>query len=435
MRFLPVLALTSSLACSTPSLPSPTTAQPDASSNAKTEAQSSPVEAFATAACEGRLQEAHDLLDTEEGRDGFETKWNGLIDAFGPCSGLAAVDSSHDGTVTRLFFTFGGVLVPLRALRTEEGRLTSLRWMDWRPNPKADLSGFHEEALALPGEAWPLSATVTLPEDPRAWVVLVHGSGPHDRDERLGPNRPFRDIAWGLAAHGIATLRYDKRTFVHPAALAEVEASVGVREVVVEDAVRAATAAHELAGGAPVYLAGHSLGGHVLPWIASEVPSCAGVVLLAANISPLASLIPVQAEYLANLDGELSVAERAQLALVRNMSTRIAALDGSTPGSTMGAPNRFWADLNGNNPADGLKGAGKRALLMFGERDYQVPLSEAGKWKKALGETPATFVQIPGVNHMFMLGEGTPGPDEYKRLGHVDAAAIDAIATFVLDES
>ena len=45
-------------------------------------------------------------------------------------------------------------------------------------------------------------------------IVMVQGSGPNDRDETIGPNKPFADIAHGLAEQGIASLRYDKRTFL-----------------------------------------------------------------------------------------------------------------------------------------------------------------------------------------------------------------------------
>ena len=49
-------------------------------------------------------------------------------------------------------------------------------------------------------------------------VVLVHGSGPNDRDESVGGVKPFRDLAWGLASKGVVVLRYDKRTKVYAAA-------------------------------------------------------------------------------------------------------------------------------------------------------------------------------------------------------------------------
>lgn len=70
-----------------------------------------------------------------------------------------------------------------------------------------------EGDLALPG-------TLVTPDGagPFPAAVLVHGSGPQDRDSTIGPNHPLRDIAHGLAERGIATLRYDKRTRVHPIA-------------------------------------------------------------------------------------------------------------------------------------------------------------------------------------------------------------------------
>lgn len=59
---------------------------------------------------------------------------------------------------------------------------------------------------------YPLPGLLTLPDGagPFPAVLLVHGSGPQDRDEAVGPNRPFRDLAVGLAALGVASLRYDK---------------------------------------------------------------------------------------------------------------------------------------------------------------------------------------------------------------------------------
>ena len=61
------------------------------------------------------------------------------------------------------------------------------------------------------------AGTLSMPagDGPFPAVVLVHGSGPNDRDETIGPNKPFKDLAWGLASQGIAVLRYDKRTKAH----------------------------------------------------------------------------------------------------------------------------------------------------------------------------------------------------------------------------
>ena len=62
-----------------------------------------------------------------------------------------------------------------------------------------------------------LPGTLVLPRGPGPFpaLVLVAGSGPQDRDETIGPNKTFRDLAWGLASRGIAVLRYEKRNHVH----------------------------------------------------------------------------------------------------------------------------------------------------------------------------------------------------------------------------
>ncbi|HZW18099.1 MAG TPA: DUF3887 domain-containing protein, partial [Luteimonas sp.] len=70
--------------------------------------------------------------------------------------------------------------------------------------PEAD-AGYQERDFSVGDGERALPGTLAMPADasadaPVPAVVLVHGSGPHDRDETVGPNRPFLDIARGLAA-------------------------------------------------------------------------------------------------------------------------------------------------------------------------------------------------------------------------------------------
>ncbi len=83
---------------------------------------------------------------------------------------------------------------------------------------------YPEEKVTVGVDPWTLPGTLTLPKTgtaPYPAVILVHGSGPNDRDETIGANKPFREIAEGLAAQGIAVLRYDKRTRVYGAKMAD----------------------------------------------------------------------------------------------------------------------------------------------------------------------------------------------------------------------
>ena len=153
-------------------------------------------------------------------------------------------------------------------------------------------SGFWKEteiSFGLP--EWPLKGTLTVPVEgsgPFPLVVLVHGSGPHDRDETIGPNRPFRDIAHDLAGKGIATLRYEKRTRAHSAQFAKLK-NYTLNDEVIDDAVLAVGFAANCNGidSSRIFVLGHSLGGMLLPRIAAAtaVPRslCGCTLIIAAS--------------------------------------------------------------------------------------------------------------------------------------------------------
>jgi hypothetical protein len=123
--------------------------------------------------------------------------------------------------------------------------------------------------------------TLSLPvgKEARAAVVLVHGSGPNDRDETVGPNKPFRDLAQGLASRGIAVLRYDKRTKVHGMKMGGIMNTFTVKEETVDDALAAVALLRKTEGIDPrrVFVLGHSLGGTLAPRIAKGDPGIAGL--------------------------------------------------------------------------------------------------------------------------------------------------------------
>ncbi len=298
------------------------------------------------------------------------------------------------------------------------------------PPPDAPYAEIDFEVDGLPG-------TLALPrgEGPFPTVVLVHGSGPLDRDETIGPNKPFRDLARGLAARGIAALRYDKRTFARPKDFA---GDFTVDLETVDDAVAAIAAlrADRAIDPARVYLVGHSLGAMMAPRIAARAEGLAGVVLLAAPARPLVDVVPEQVRYLAALEDGMSDAEQAQIALIDAQAAATRALGDTDPprdSLLLGLPAAYWRDLAGYDPVAVQRKSTLPLLVLQGGRDYQVtPAADFARWQAAFdGDERAELVLFPPLNHLFIAGEGPPGPGDYLRAGTVDAAVGDHIAGWI----
>jgi uncharacterized protein len=286
---------------------------------------------------------------------------------------------------------------------------------------------------------WQLPGTLAMPKGagPFPAVVLVSGSGAHDRDEVIGPNRPFRDLGWGLASRGIATLRYDKRTFAYQAKMAAHPEDVDIDQEYVLDACAAVALLRQTQGIDPkrVFVLGHSQGGTMLPRIAQHCPEVAGLIGLAAGFRPLEDIVIEQSEYLLSLKGPLDAEGKAKLDELRQIAARVKdpKLSPTTPSKDlMGVPARYWLSMREYSIAKTAAAVHQPALMLQGARDYQVTTADFDLWKKAwAGNAHVTFKPYPDLNHLFMEGTGKSTPTEYERAGHVKGEVVEDIAAWV----
>ena len=318
-----------------------------------------------------------------------------------------------------------------------DGRIAGFLIQPAPPPPPADVDaddGFDERDFAVAG----LPGTLAMPAGASAdaqvpAVVLVHGSGPHDRDETIGPNRPFLDLARGLAAEGIAVLRYEKRTKARPQEFAD--GDFDVDEETTADAVAAVAALRGVEGIDPdrIHVLGHSQGGMLAPRIARQSGHVAGLVMLAAPARRLLDLLPEQNRFVLGQDGGISAPEQAfletldaQIANVRN------GADVPPAELPLGLPAVYWRSMDAIDPVADARATALPILLLHGGRDIQVTDTDWQLWQAALGSADnATLRRYPTLNHLGIAGEGPGTLDEYQRPGNVDATLVADIATWI----
>ncbi|MCB1553341.1 MAG: alpha/beta fold hydrolase [Xanthomonadales bacterium] len=298
--------------------------------------------------------------------------------------------------------------------------------------PPAD-SGITEEDRTVAG----LSAKLTLPSSraPSPAVVLVHGSGPNDMDETIGPNKPFRDIAHGLAARGVAVLRYHKRTKQRPQ---DFTPTSTLDDESIDDALDAVALlrAEPRVDAKRINVAGHSLGGLVAPRIASRDSELGGIILLAAPARKTHHVVPLQVRYIAQLDGTIDEAEAKSIAEFDAQRDAIdSMLDGGPEPETLmfGGSAAYWRDLGGYDPVRTAESLTLPILVLQGGRDYQITAADDfSRWQAfAQGRSQVQTRLFPKLNHLFIAGEGASTPQEYLQPGQVDSSVIDAMATWI----
>jgi uncharacterized protein len=300
-------------------------------------------------------------------------------------------------------------------------------------------TAFRKSDVTVGSGDWALPGTLTIP-----WgismapaVVLVHGSGPTDRDETLGPNKPFRDLAEGLSSQGIVVLRYDKRTYKYGRQMAAIQESLTVKEETIDDALSAVALLRQTPGidTNRIFVLGHSLGATLIPRIAKGTSGIAGFIIMAGMTRPFEEVITDQISYIYSL-GKITPEQKAQIDTLKVQAARVKSdkLTVKTPASQLplNLPAKYWLDLKSYNPAETAKKISRPMLIMQGGRDYQVTEQDFNGWKSALsGRSDVEFKFYPSANHLFIDGQGKITPDEYGVPGHVSATVLNDIAGWI----
>jgi len=374
---------------------------------------------------------------------------SGLAAQFAPLGALLKVDPAYEGEIQgfKAFFVpcvFSVTSADL-VLIVQDGAIAGLStgaYSGGKEEAPAESDLFDSVSLPLPvpslGE---LPGILTLPkgEGPFPAVVLIHGSGTSDKDETLGSLKPFRDIAEGLAAQGVAVYRFDKRSYTFGLYLAS-DKQFTLENESIEDAVNAVQllAGQDKIDPDRIYVLGHSLGGNAIPQIARELVSAPvtarGYIMLAASPRPLDELIREQYEYLLSLLPEVTEEQQAEADAVFADLDKLKNLDALSEDDTvMNVYSPYWKWLAAYDIMQAAEEITKPVLLLQGEEDYQVTMVDFGIWQDAFGQKENwTLKSYPGLTHTFVPGLKTEASAVYSREGKVDEQVILDIASFVL---
>jgi pimeloyl-ACP methyl ester carboxylesterase len=300
-----------------------------------------------------------------------------------------------------------------------------------------------------------LAATLTIPsgKGPFPAVLLMAGSGPHDRDETVMGHKPFLVLSDHLTRKGIVVLRADKR-------------GVGDSGGTYSDAVMADFASDADAGVAflktrnevdahKVGLVGHSEGAIEAPMSAVHNPDVAFVVMMAGPGVRGDQLLPEQLKLIESASGKSPeevekdlAAERVVLAIlekekddsVRERKLR-ESLKGKVPDAQIGmqikaVDSPWFRGLLEYDPAVTLSQIKCPVLVLDGEKDLQVPpeqnLPPIRKALASAGNKNFEVDELPGLNHLFQTAK-TGAVSEYSEIKETIAPAVlEKIASWIL---
>lgn len=234
-------------------------------------------------------------------------------------------------------------------------------------------------------------------------VLIVAGSGPTDRNAN-GPlinTNAYAMLAWGLAQHGIASLRYDKRAIGKSAATAGDPTTLTLDDYVADVAAAVAALASDVRFSRVIGL-GHSEGAGLVLQAANRCARVAGLILAAPQGRRIAEVLHEQ------------FARQADSATVVKIDSAFARfVRGEDPGEvppiarTLIIPvyRNFLRSFAAYDPAGEARRYSGSLLILQGTTDVQVTMQDAELLYAA--QPRATLIRLTGVNHVLKSVEST----------------------------
>lgn len=302
-----------------------------------------------------------------------------------------------------------------------------------------------EKTVVGKGTQFPLDGMLTFPDDisaPVSAVVMVHGSGASNMDEKVMALTPFKDLAEGLAAHGIASLRYDKRTFTYGKQMAKMD--VTVRMETIDDAILAL----EILKNDPridssrIYILGHSMGAMLAPRIDAQWGDAAGLIMLAGTPYRLEDIVLRQLNQAKSGNPVLGWIIRHQCKKYTRKFENLYQMSDDEARKQRFAGNLslyYFKEMGEKTAADYLKDYGKPVLIMQGGRDFQVleDVDLKGFREQLAGKTNIKYKVYPQLNHVFVQAiqdDIMKASKDYRVERHIGEEVIGDIAEFILGD-
>jgi len=304
-----------------------------------------------------------------------------------------------------------------------------------------------EKILVGEGSKYPLSGMLTLPDGaagPVPAVVFVHGSGSSNMDEKVGKLTPFKDLAEGLAKHGIASIRYDKRSFAHGMKmLRDKSVTITVKEETIDDAILATERLRKdkRIDPARIFIVGHSMGAMLAPRIDAEGGNYRGLILMAGTLRKLEEVMRGQLEeMLTSGKGIMKKIAEIQIRKILPMFDGLYDLSDEEAKKKKvagGTTLYYFKEMGVHDASDYLAATEKPVLIMQGEKDVQVKMDkDFTLYRALLGERKnVTFKLYEGLNHAFvpaLYDNVTKATKEFSKERHIGEEVIGDLARWIL---
>lgn len=329
--------------------------------------------------------------------------------------------------------------------------------------PKPPFDYYSENITFISSDNLKMEGTLTLPNKKRKFpvVIIISGSGPHNRDGEMFGHKPYYVITDQLTKNGIGVLRFDERGVGKSEGKFET-ATISVLSSDINSAITYLKTRKEV-NNKKIGLLGHSIGGIIAPKVASENKDVKFIVLLAAPAINGDELMLLQKAALERLMGlnEIQITQGQEIVkgaydIIVNSNLENQSLKDSINSFYINKygnmlpenqRNALVEQITGNEilslikskPSEYLEKVKCPVLALNGDKDFQVPAKEnlsalKNSFEKN-GNENVKIVELENLNHLFQESK-TGMLSEYSEIEQtISPNVLELITRWIIEQT
>jgi hypothetical protein len=302
-----------------------------------------------------------------------------------------------------------------------------------------DTTKFTREKIVIEAN-YPIEGELTTPKSnvksSDMTFILVSGKGRLSKDVKIGPNKVFKNLAWGLSSFGHSVIRFDKISYKHTRKLLKDNPDYTFKDEYIKPTISTITKAKSITNIAnnKLILIGYEEGVKAVAELVS-IEDVDGLVLLMGSPFNQYDLELDKLKFIFGYDNLISPAEKSMInateTKINYYKTLKDSSDINNDSLPLGKSYIYLKSIDYLKPIESLENTIKPVLIINSSNDFEIREKHFQEWNELSSNENINIVIVEKLDHLMRNSADRSHPKLYRKEAPISPLIFDEINQWI----